>query len=143
MVLIGPSGAGKSTLLRVINHLEPADAGAIFIDERPVYRYERDGRLVHDSELRIREIRAQVGMVFQHFNLFPHLTVLQNIVEAPIHVRGLASAEAIRRARVLLKKVALAEKEDVYPVSCREANSSVSRLPARWLWNQRLCSSMR
>jgi ectoine/hydroxyectoine ABC transporter ATP-binding protein len=115
VVLIGPSGAGKSTLLRVINHLEPADAGTIFIDDRAVYRYERGGRIVHDSEVRIREIRAQVGMVFQHFNLFPHLTVLQNITEAPIHVRGLASVEAIRRARALLGKVALADKENAYP----------------------------
>lgn len=115
VVIIGPSGAGKSTLLRVINHLEPADAGTIYIDGRPVYRYEQDGRLVQDPERRIREIRAQVGMVFQHFNLFPHLTVLQNVTEAPIYVQGRSRAEAIEIARALLAKVGLLDKQHAYP----------------------------
>ncbi len=115
VVIIGPSGVGKSTLLRIINHLEPADAGTIYIDDRPVYRYQQDGRIVVDSDRRIQEIRAQIGMVFQHFDLFPHLTALQNVAEAPIYVRKLPRNDAIRLARGLLAKVGLAEKEDAYP----------------------------
>lgn len=115
VVIIGPSGAGKSTLLRIINHLEPIDGGAVFIEGQPVYRYEQAGRTVHDSERRIRQIRARVGMVFQHFNLFPHLTALQNVVEAPIHVRGIPPAEATRQGRALLAKVGLSDKETAYP----------------------------
>ena len=115
VVVIGPSGAGKSTLLRVINHLEPADSGTIYMDGQPVFRFERDGRIVQDSERRIREIRAQVGMVFQHFNLFPHRTALENIIEAPVHVQHLDRAKAAQLARSLLASVGLAEKENAYP----------------------------
>ena len=115
VVIIGPSGAGKSTLLRIINHLEPIDSGAIFIEGRPVYRYAQAGRVVNDSERRIREIRAQVGMVFQHFNLFPHLTALLNVIEAPVYVRGIPPAEATRQGRALLAKVGLSDKEAAYP----------------------------
>ena len=115
VVVIGPSGAGKSTLLRIINHLEPADSGTVFIEGQPVYRYEQAGRIIHDPERRIREMRAQVGMVFQHFNLFPHLTALQNVIEAPVHVRGTPLAEAIRQGQVLLAKVGLSDKEAAYP----------------------------
>ena len=115
VVVIGPSGAGKSTLLRVINHLEPADSGTIYIDGQAVFRYEQDGRIIQDSERRIREIRARVGMVFQHFNLFPHQTALENIIEAPIHVQRLDRAKAVRMARALLADVGLAEKEHAYP----------------------------
>jgi len=115
VVVIGPSGAGKSTLLRVINHLEPADSGTIYFDGQPVFRFERAGQIVQDSERRIREIRAQMGMVFQHFNLFPHRTALENIIEAPVHVQHLDRAKAVQLARRLLADVGLAEKENAYP----------------------------
>ncbi len=113
--LIGPSGAGKSTLLRCLNHLETIDQGTIWFEGAPIYRYRRDGRLVIDSDRRIREIRAQIGMVFQSFNLFPHLSVLGNIVEAPIRVRGLKPAAAEALARDLLEKVGLSAKAEAYP----------------------------
>ena len=84
--IIGPSGAGKSTLLRCINHLETVDDGTIHFDGRPVYRYREGSRTVVDSDRRIEAIRAQIGMVFQAFNLFPHLTALGNVIEAPVYV---------------------------------------------------------
>ncbi len=113
--IIGPSGAGKSTLLRCLNHLERIDQGTIWFEGVPVYRYRRDGRVVSDSDRRIREIRAQIGMVFQSFNLFPHLSVLGNIVEAPIRVRGLSPRAAEALARDLLAKVGLSAKADAWP----------------------------
>ena len=113
--IIGPSGAGKSTLLRCLNHLETIDQGTIWFEGVPVYRYRRDGRVVSDSDRRIREIRAQIGMVFQSFNLFPHLSVLGNIVEAPIRVRGLSPRAAEALARDLLAKVGLSAKADAWP----------------------------
>src|SRR3954469_11612301 len=85
--VIGPSGAGKSTMLRCINHLEALDSGTISIEGQPVYRYMRDGKLVIDKDKRIEEVRSQVGMVFQSFNLFPHFTALENIMVSPLHVR--------------------------------------------------------
>jgi len=84
--IIGPSGAGKSTLLRCINHLETIDDGTIHFEGKPVYRYKENGKVVVDPDRRIEAIRAQIGMVFQSFNLFPHLTALGNVIEAPIHV---------------------------------------------------------
>jgi len=113
--IIGPSGAGKSTLLRCVNHLEPVDAGTIRFEGQPVYRYLRDGGMVTDPERRIEQVRAQIGMVFQSFNLFSHLTALGNIVEAPIHVLHEPQAAALVRGRALLAKVGLSEKENSYP----------------------------
>jgi polar amino acid transport system ATP-binding protein len=115
VVIIGPSGAGKSTLLRVVNCLEPFDSGTIRINGEPVYRYEVNGKLVRDPEWKIRRVRAEVGMVFQRFNLFPHMTALQNVITAPIHVRGLSRRDAEERGRALLAKVGLADKLDAYP----------------------------
>jgi polar amino acid transport system ATP-binding protein len=113
--IMGPSGSGKSTLLRCLNHLETIDGGRILIDGDYVgYREER-GRL---HELRAREVarrRAEIGMVFQRFNLFPHLTVLENVIEAPMRVRGLSRREAVERAEALLARVGLAEKAPSYP----------------------------
>ena len=113
--VIGPSGAGKSTMLRCINHLEALDSGTISIEGQPVYRYMRDGKLVIDKEKRIEEIRSQVGMVFQSFNLFPHFTALENIMVSPLHVRGEPVAELRPRALALMAKVGLSDKIDAYP----------------------------
>jgi polar amino acid transport system ATP-binding protein len=113
--IIGPSGAGKSTLLRCINHLERIDQGEIAFEGRGVFRYTVNGRTVIDPERRVEQIRAQIGMVFQSFNLFPHLTALGNVIEAPIHVRGLAPAVAREAGLAMLRKVGLAAKADAYP----------------------------
>lgn len=113
--LIGPSGSGKSTLLRCINQLEEAQSGTVRVDGVIQGWAEHNGKL---HELSTREIvsqRARIGMVFQRFNLFPHLTALQNIIEAPIHVRGMRRSEAIVQARDLLESVGLADKQDAYP----------------------------
>ncbi|SEG55637.1 amino acid ABC transporter ATP-binding protein, PAAT family [Actinacidiphila yanglinensis] len=114
-VLLGPSGSGKSTLLRCVNHLEKPDAGFVEIGGELV-GYRHDGDRLH--ELRTRAItrqRAHVGMVFQQFNLFPHLSVLDNITEAPAAVRGVPRRQAAERARELLARVGLAGREDSYP----------------------------
>jgi polar amino acid transport system ATP-binding protein len=116
VVLIGPSGSGKTTFLRCINHLEKINKGRIYIDGKLIgYRERPDGSLVEDSERNIAQVRAEIGMVFQRFNLFPHMTALENIIEAPIHVRGISRDQAIARARALLAKVGLSEKADAYP----------------------------
>ncbi|WP_305779699.1 amino acid ABC transporter ATP-binding protein [Nocardia nova] len=115
MCLIGPSGSGKSTFLRCINHLERVNAGRLYVDGDLVGYRERGGKLY---ELRPRESarqRRDVGMVFQHFNLFPHRTALANVIEAPIHVKKLSRAKAVARARELLDRVGLADKADAYP----------------------------
>jgi polar amino acid transport system permease protein len=114
-VILGPSGAGKSTLLRTINHLERVDAGFIAVDGE-LLGYRREGDKLHElKEAEIRRRRADIGMVFQTFNLFPHLNVLENLVEAPIAVRGLGRAEAEHEARALLNRIGLADKVDAYP----------------------------
>jgi polar amino acid transport system ATP-binding protein len=116
VVLIGPSGSGKTTFLRCINHLEKINKGRIYIEGQLIgYREQPDGRLVEDSERNIARVRAEIGMVFQRFNLFPHMTALENIIEAPIHVKGVPRDQAVARARELLAKVGLAEKADAYP----------------------------
>jgi len=113
--VIGPSGAGKSTMLRCINHLETLNSGTIYIEGQPVYRYFRDGKLVIDREKRVDEIRSQVGMVFQSFNLFPHFTALENIMVSPLHVLREPLAELRPRALALMAKVGLSDKVDAYP----------------------------
>jgi polar amino acid transport system ATP-binding protein len=113
--LIGPSGSGKSTLLRCINHLEKIDAGRLYVDGHLVGYRQRGEKLY---ELREREIAAQrrdIGMVFQRFNLFPHMTALENVMEAPVQVRRQSKATARERARELLDRVGLSDKENSYP----------------------------
>jgi polar amino acid transport system ATP-binding protein len=115
MCIIGPSGSGKSTFLRCINHLEKVDGGRLTVDGQMVGYRESGGRLY---ELRDREVcqrRAEVGMVFQHFNLFPHMTVLDNVTIGPIRVKGETKTSATRRADQLLDQVGLAEKSGAYP----------------------------
>ncbi|HEY5295127.1 MAG TPA: amino acid ABC transporter ATP-binding protein [Gaiellaceae bacterium] len=115
MCMLGPSGSGKSTFLRCINHLEKIDAGRLSVDGELV-GYRQSGDRLH--ELRDAEIchkRAEIGMVFQRFNLFPHMTALENVVEAPIRVKRVPKQEALRRARELLDSVGLADKLGSYP----------------------------
>ncbi|MEA2826146.1 MAG: polar amino acid transport system ATP-binding protein [Actinomycetota bacterium] len=115
MVIIGPSGSGKTTFLRCVNHLEPIDGGRLYVDgELMGYRLKGD----RAYELREREAarqRSAIGMVFQRFNLFPHLTALDNVVEAPMRVRGERRATAKARGLELLERVGLAAKADRYP----------------------------
>ncbi|GHF80679.1 amino acid ABC transporter ATP-binding protein [Streptomyces thermodiastaticus] len=114
-VVLGPSGSGKSTLLRTINHLEKVDRGAIHVDGTLV-GYRRSGdRLRELPEREVLKQRTRIGFVFQNFHLFPHLTVLENIVEAPVSVQKRPRAEAEAAARRLLERVGLADKADAYP----------------------------
>jgi polar amino acid transport system ATP-binding protein len=115
VVLIGASGSGKTTLLRCINHLETLDAGRIFVDGELIGYCERDGRLREDNEREVARKRAAIGMVFQRFNLFPHLTALGNIIEAPMRVKKLSRRRAEELGRALLAKVGLAGKADEHP----------------------------
>ncbi len=115
MCIIGPSGSGKSTFLRCINHLEKVDRGRLYVDGRLVGYRER-GKELH--ELRDREVAAQrrdIGMVFQRFNLFPHMTTLENVTEAPIQVKGTGKAEARARGAELLDRVGLGDRLHDYP----------------------------
>lgn len=114
--LIGPSGSGKSTLLRCVNHLEQIDAGRIEVEGELIGYRERDGRLHEISERDAARQRTDVGMVFQQFNLFPHRTVLGNVIEAPVKVKGVPRHEAEVTARELLEQVGLADKADAWPV---------------------------
>ncbi|HAN24834.1 MAG: amino acid ABC transporter ATP-binding protein [Microbacterium sp.] len=114
--LIGASGSGKSTLLRCVNHLERPDRGRVYVGDHLIgYEERADGRLHELSPRRINAQRTDIGMVFQHFNLFPHLTVLENVIEAPMRVRRLDRATATATARDLLDRVGMAHKEDAYP----------------------------
>lgn len=113
--IIGPSGSGKSTLLRCINHLEKIDSGKISVGGNLVGYQKVGNKLYELHEKHIAAMRESVGMVFQHFNLFQHMTVLENIVEAPVHVRKEARAEVVARARQLLAQVGLTGKEKYFP----------------------------
>jgi polar amino acid transport system ATP-binding protein len=115
VVIIGPSGSGKTTLIRTLNALEPIDAGSIVIDKITLSGPGTRGRQVRPSDAAVRAVRAEVGMVFQRFNLFPHMTVMENIIEAPRYVRHLSLADAQSRARDLLRKMGLLDKENSHP----------------------------
>jgi polar amino acid transport system ATP-binding protein len=115
LCIIGPSGSGKTTLIRCIHHLEKIDGGRIEVNGHLIGYRERNGKLVEDSEANIARQRAEIGMVFQRFHLFPHKTALENIVEAPVHVRGVPKEQAVAQAQALLDRVGLADKRDVYP----------------------------
>ncbi|MEU0944788.1 amino acid ABC transporter ATP-binding protein [Streptomyces canus] len=113
--LIGPSGSGKSTFLRCINHLEKINAGRLYVDGELVGYRQKSDKLyeLKDSEVALQ--RRDIGMVFQRFNLFPHMTAVENVMEAPVQVKGTSRAEARERARGLLEKVGLADKAGSYP----------------------------
>jgi polar amino acid transport system ATP-binding protein len=115
VAIIGPSGSGKSTLLRVLMLLEEIDEGVIEADGTPLTHMERNGALVPASERYKRAGRSKIGMVFQSFNLFPHMTALQNTIEAPLKALGLSRREAIERGSELLDMVGLSDKLDHYP----------------------------
>src|SRR5437660_12475575 len=115
LVIIGPSGSGKSTFLRCINHLEKINAGRLWVDGELV-GYRESGNKIY--ELREREVarkRAEIGMVFQHFNLFPHMTAIDNVALAPVRVKGVPCGDARNRAQQLLQRVGLGDKPGPYP----------------------------
>lgn len=114
VAVIGPSGGGKSTLLRCLNKLETIDKGSITIDGEDLCR-ETSGGTEYVKNNDVRRIACKMGMVFQQFNLFPHMTVLENLIEAPVNVQKRDKAEVIKEAEVLLAKVGLSDKRDVYP----------------------------
>lgn len=113
--VIGPSGSGKSTLLRTVNHLEKVDAGRIWVEGQMVGYADHGDHLRELPDREVHRRRARIGMVFQRFNLFPHMTVMENLVEAPTGVLRLPRPEAEERARQLLQRVGLSEKVDAYP----------------------------
>jgi polar amino acid transport system ATP-binding protein len=115
VVIIGPSGSGKTTILRVVMTLERIDEGHIKIGERQLYHEEKDGELVRASEKYIRSVRSDISMVFQHFNLFPHMSARENVMLAPIKVKGLSEDEAAEKSKLLLDRVGLGDKLDHRP----------------------------
>ena len=115
MCIIGPSGSGKSTFLRCINHLEKIDAGRLSVDGELVGYRDRGDKLYELPDSEVCKKRSEIGMVFQSFNLFPHMTALENIIEAPMLVKKESRATAEARARRLLDRVGLADKVDAYP----------------------------
>jgi polar amino acid transport system ATP-binding protein len=115
LCLIGPSGSGKSTFLRCINHLEKIDAGRLSVDGELVGYQQRGDKLYELPDGDVCKKRSEIGMVFQRFNLFPHMTALENVVEAPIRVKKMYRSVAVEMARRLLERVGLGEKMNVYP----------------------------
>ncbi|HEX8974947.1 MAG TPA: amino acid ABC transporter ATP-binding protein [Solirubrobacteraceae bacterium] len=117
MCLLGPSGSGKSTFLRCINHLEKINSGRLSVDGELVGYSERGGKLYELHEREVAGKRAEIGMVFQDFNLFPHMTAMQNVTLAPTQVMNVSKHDAASRAKELLTRVGLADKLDAYPVA--------------------------
>jgi polar amino acid transport system ATP-binding protein len=115
VAIIGPSGSGKTTLLRCVNHLEPPDSGMVWVDGEPIGHVRAGDALRPGGERLLRRQRADIGIVFQQLNLFPHFTALENIIEAPMAVRGLSRTEATERARALLDQVGLLDKAGSRP----------------------------
>jgi len=115
LCMVGPSGSGKSTFLRCINHLEQVNAGRLYVDGELIGYRERGNKLHEMSPRDAAKQRREIGMVFQHFNLFPHRTALENIVEAPVHVKRVKKDQAVARGKDLLSQVGLSEKADAYP----------------------------
>jgi polar amino acid transport system ATP-binding protein len=115
VAIIGPSGSGKTTVLRMLMTLERINGGVIWVDGEPLTSMQRNGELVPADQRHLRRMRGKIGMVFQHFNLFPHMTALKNCMEAPVTVLGLSGDEARARGGELLEMVGLGDKLDHYP----------------------------
>lgn len=115
VAVIGPSGSGKTTIARLLMTLEEPTEGMIEVDGELLWHEKRGGKLVRAGEKHLHRVRGKIGMVFQHFNLFPHMTIMRNCMEAPVHVLGLPKEEAKARALDMLGKVGLADKADAYP----------------------------
>jgi polar amino acid transport system ATP-binding protein len=115
LVMVGPSGSGKSTFLRCINHLEQVNAGRLYVDGDLIGYRDRGSKLHEMSPRDAAKQRRDIGMVFQHFNLFPHRTALENIIEAPLHVKRVKKDAAVARGKDLLNQVGMSEKADAYP----------------------------
>jgi polar amino acid transport system ATP-binding protein len=132
VVIIGPSGSGKTTILRVIMTLERIDGGTIQVGGRHLYHQEVGGRLKDASEKHMSTVRSDIGMVFQHFNLFPHMSAIENIMLAPVKVKGMGRDDARELGMELLNKVGLAHAPTRPRGNCLVARSSGWRSPARW-----------
>jgi polar amino acid transport system ATP-binding protein len=115
VAIIGPSGSGKTTVLRMLMTLEPIDDGIIYVDGEALTHERKGGRMVPAGKAHVRRVRGKIGMVFQSFNLFPHMTALENCIEATVHVLKMPRAEAVQRATELLDMVGLAEKRNHHP----------------------------
>lgn len=115
LVMVGPSGSGKSTFLRCINHLEQVNAGRLYVDGELIGYRDKGSKLYEMSPRDAAKQRRDIGMVFQHFNLFPHRTALENIIESPIHVKKVKKDAAVARGKDLLQQVGMSEKADAYP----------------------------
>jgi polar amino acid transport system ATP-binding protein len=115
VTIIGPSGSGKTTVLRMLMTLETINGGVIYVDGKPLTHMPKGGKLVPANERHLRNRRADIGMCFQHFNLFPHMTALENCMEGPVHVLGLTKAEARDRSEDLLELVGMIDKKDQHP----------------------------
>src|SRR5690554_2854187 len=115
VTVIGPSGSGKTTVLRMLMTLETINGGVIYVDGKPLTHMPKNGVLVPASERYLRQMRSMIGMCFQHFNLFPHMTALQNCMEGPVQVLGMSREEAEARALELLEMVGMADKRDQHP----------------------------
>lgn len=114
--IIGPSGSGKTTVLRMLMTLEEINDGVIYVDGKPLTHMQKGSKLVRANNAHLREMRTNIGMVFQHFNLFPHMTAVENCMEAPVHVLGLSKDEARARSEELLGLVVLKDKMNEHPV---------------------------
>src|SRR5690625_2487764 len=113
--IIGPSGSGKTTIIRMLMTLEEPTSGDIIVENTNLWKMERAGKVIPANESHLRKVRGEIGMVFQHFNLFPHMTILENCMTAPIQVQKVDKATAKQRSAEMLEKVGLGEKLDFYP----------------------------
>ena len=138
--ILGASGSGKSTFLRCINLLEMPNSGEVVVKGELIrMRRLRDGTQQPADAGQVKRIRRELGMVFQQFNLWSHMTVVQNLVAAPMHVLGLSRREATERAEAMLDKVGLNDKRDAYPIQLSGASSSGWALPAPYAWSRACC----